>query len=435
MTPCGHNFCEGCIVECINRKHVCPCCNHEVTKTQLVKNHHLDNLLATINREKEEASKRYFSKLINQGTTIVDGSDISPSPATSSSSAGMSPIEELFQKHMKRSLLAYKEYYKDMKKKYKKTEELIREECIDACQQLEKQVDLRKSGSAARDRRIEALRLECNNRLEALAHSFQQASAHLLAAYDKLATFPLFPLLSLLLSLPVVVVFLFYLWSCVGSPLSFALFVDMWGRGYANGYGYGRDWVCGCGHRYLSESVPVPSFLPVEVSVVLPSHSIRVEKVTLKPTDGVREVRRILEQRLRDLGNPLTSFSSSAYFVLSSPLEGGEQIILDDQDKPITQYKAITPGSEIILKGDFLLESDKPKECFTASFQKGANMTCDYFTCKDCKFNWICQTCATECHKGHQLVPYISNHKANWACCYCMKNRTCKIPNAKTKGK
>jgi hypothetical protein len=371
MTPCGHNFCEGCIVECINRKHVCPCCNHEVTKTQLVKNHHLDNLLATINREKEEASKRYFSKLINQGTTIVDGSDISPSPATSSSSAGMSPIEELFQKHMKRSLLAYKEYYKDMKKKYKKTEELIREECIDACQQLEKQVDLRKSGSAARDRRIEALRLECNNRLEALAHSFQQASAHLLAAYDK----------------------------------------------------------------YLSESVPVPSFLPVEVSVVLPSHSIRVEKVTLKPTDGVREVRRILEQRLRDLGNPLTSFSSSAYFVLSSPLEGGEQIILDDQDKPITQYKAITPGSEIILKGDFLLESDKPKECFTASFQKGANMTCDYFTCKDCKFNWICQTCATECHKGHQLVPYISNHKANWACCYCMKNRTCKIPNAKTKGK
>jgi hypothetical protein len=253
MTPCGHNFCEGCIVECINRKHVCPCCNHEVTKTQLVKNHHLDNLLATINREKEEASKRYFSKLINQGTTIVDGSDISPSPATSSSSAGMSPIEELFQKHMKRSLLAYKEYYKDMKKKYKKTEELIREECIDACQQLEKQVDLRKSGSAARDRRIEALRLECNNRLEALAHSFQQASAHLLAAYDK----------------------------------------------------------------YLSESVPVPSFLPVEVSVVLPSHSIRVEKVTLKPTDGVREVRRILEQRLRDLGNPLTSFSSSAYFVLS----------------------------------------------------------------------------------------------------------------------
>ncbi len=47
MTGCGHIFCESCIKECLNRRHVCPLCNAATTVDKLVKNHHFDSLLRT----------------------------------------------------------------------------------------------------------------------------------------------------------------------------------------------------------------------------------------------------------------------------------------------------------------------------------------------------------------------------------------------------
>jgi hypothetical protein len=44
MTPCGHDFCKTCILECLNRKHQCPLCNHAAVKENLIKNHHLDKI-------------------------------------------------------------------------------------------------------------------------------------------------------------------------------------------------------------------------------------------------------------------------------------------------------------------------------------------------------------------------------------------------------
>lgn len=46
-TSCGHNACEQCIRECLNRRHQCPICNAETTQDRLVKNHHLDALFRT----------------------------------------------------------------------------------------------------------------------------------------------------------------------------------------------------------------------------------------------------------------------------------------------------------------------------------------------------------------------------------------------------
>ena len=54
--------------------------------------------------------------------------------------------------------------------------------------------------------------------------------------------------------------------------------------------------------------------------------------------------------------------------------------------RPIVQYDA-QQGSELIIKGDILLESDKPKSCFTVTFKKGDVV--DYFRCKDCNINCI----------------------------------------------
>jgi hypothetical protein len=47
MTQCGHNACEHCIREALNRRHVCPICNTPSTQGQLVKNHAFDSLFRT----------------------------------------------------------------------------------------------------------------------------------------------------------------------------------------------------------------------------------------------------------------------------------------------------------------------------------------------------------------------------------------------------
>jgi len=373
ITPCGHNFCKGCIFECINRKHSCPCCNHETIKTQLVKNHHLDNLLSIINKEKDEASKAYFAALINSAPkefSETTGSSAAPTPPKE-----LSPIETLFHKHMKRSLVAYEEYYQELKAKYEKSENTIKEgfvkQMADAQSRLEDRMrQLRNSGQGRdlkgeTDKMVAQLTAECEAKISELQQSFEQSIALLMNSYDS----------------------------------------------------------------FMKESAPLPSFLPVVVAVVIPSHSIRLDKVALKSTDGVRELKTLLMHRLEELGNPLVSFSKSAVFVLRGV---HDQTVLDDEDRPILQYRP-DPGSEIILKGEIKLKSDQPKECITYNFQKSANLTCDYFACKECKFNWICRNCATECHRGHTLVEYIKDHKPTWACCYCVKNKTCRIPNSKRK--
>jgi hypothetical protein len=92
ITPCGHNFCQGCIAECLNRKHCCPLCNKECLIKQCYPNLQLDNLLKVLHlppivlkchvhvllpcvvndteqsvlAEKEKASKKYFEDLFKK---------------------------------------------------------------------------------------------------------------------------------------------------------------------------------------------------------------------------------------------------------------------------------------------------------------------------------------------------------------------------------
>merc|ERR1740131_31044 len=56
MTSCGHNFCEQCIAECLNRKHICPFCSAECTQEQLIRNVQLDSVLAKLVRARTDAS-------------------------------------------------------------------------------------------------------------------------------------------------------------------------------------------------------------------------------------------------------------------------------------------------------------------------------------------------------------------------------------------
>lgn len=113
ITPCGHNFCDKCISECLNIKHSCPCCNKETVKNQLIRNHHFDKIVEIVLVEKEKASKKYFERLINRPVVpdLSQSQELQP--------AAFSPIEQLFHKHMKRSLMSYEEYYKEIHEKYR----------------------------------------------------------------------------------------------------------------------------------------------------------------------------------------------------------------------------------------------------------------------------------------------------------------------------
>lgn len=64
MTPCGHNFCEKCIDECLNRKHICPFCSAECTVDKLIRNVHLDSVLAKLVKARAAASKELINNLM-----------------------------------------------------------------------------------------------------------------------------------------------------------------------------------------------------------------------------------------------------------------------------------------------------------------------------------------------------------------------------------
>eukprot|EP00500_Bicosoecida_sp_ms1_P013686 CAMPEP_0203826486 /NCGR_PEP_ID=MMETSP0115-20131106/56735_1 /ASSEMBLY_ACC=CAM_ASM_000227 /TAXON_ID=33651 /ORGANISM="Bicosoecid sp, Strain ms1" /LENGTH=121 /DNA_ID=CAMNT_0050735533 /DNA_START=14 /DNA_END=376 /DNA_ORIENTATION=- len=95
--------------------------------------------------------------------------------------------------------------------------------------------------------------------------------------------------------------------------------------------------------------------------------------------------------------------------------------------KTLYQHAAsgrLPPRCEIVLQGAVVLASDKPALCFASTFVKGAGHVQDYFSCKTCRFNWICEACSASCHAGHEVVPYIQAHKPSYGCCYCKKKKT-----------
>jgi len=85
-------------------------CKKTKTKTKT-------KLAGILQREKEIASKEYFETLISQSTQqepmlSKSGTLMNPNTLNNMENKKFSPIEEIFHKHMKRSLLSYEQYYK-----------------------------------------------------------------------------------------------------------------------------------------------------------------------------------------------------------------------------------------------------------------------------------------------------------------------------------
>jgi hypothetical protein len=110
----------------------------------------------------------------------------------------------------------------------------------------------------------------------------------------------------------------------------------------------------------MMDFAPTPAYLPVTVTLSIPSRSIRFERIQLSTTDNLGDVKNIVTRLLSESKNPMTSeFTAGNIMVIRRPFtdpnDTTDEIIIMDANRPIVQYK-IEQGSEIALKGDIELE-------------------------------------------------------------------------------
>ncbi len=67
---------------------------------------------------------------------------------------------------------------------------------------------------------------------------------------------------------------------------------------------------------YLKDVIPPKPFLPVTVSITVPSKNIVFKKYVIKPVDSAHDVKAFLLSKLKETGNPVVEFSKENYFVV-----------------------------------------------------------------------------------------------------------------------
>mmetsp|Transcript_8311 Transcript_8311/g.20946 ORF Transcript_8311/g.20946 Transcript_8311/m.20946 type:complete len:158 (+) Transcript_8311:1058-1531(+) len=142
----------------------------------------------------------------------------------------------------------------------------------------------------------------------------------------------------------------------------------------------------------------------------------------LQPVDSIESVHVIVQRLMAERGDAVVDMSRCTFYLRQPGATKKDDVHLDDIHRPIATWKP-AQGSILVVKGRLKSASDQKKVCFSrAPFEEGVS-ACDYFTCQECKLNWICEACAEGCHRsrGHTLVPYLQAHTASWACCYCRK--------------
>eukprot|EP00002_Diphylleia_rotans_P005497 TRINITY_DN1465_c0_g2_i10.p1 TRINITY_DN1465_c0_g2~~TRINITY_DN1465_c0_g2_i10.p1 ORF type:complete len:394 (+),score=66.53 TRINITY_DN1465_c0_g2_i10:55-1236(+) len=182
--------------------------------------------------------------------------------------------------------------------------------------------------------------------------------------------------------------------------------------------------------RSLSQFKPDPLHLPISVTFLIESRpEIRFDTVSIHTGFNSRDLVNSLHEQFLLAGNELDPLSQHNIFVLRSPFDFKETVLPDEQT-PIGAMK-VMPGHIIVLKGEIKLKSDIPKKCFSLTWAKGEKMT--YYQCNSCNLKWICSSCVTSCHSGHNTVQFLQNHEASYACCYCPRRKCC-LPNKEKSG-
>eukprot|EP01022_Parablepharisma_sp_SALTPOND_P007839 TRINITY_DN1334_c0_g1_i1.p2 TRINITY_DN1334_c0_g1~~TRINITY_DN1334_c0_g1_i1.p2 ORF type:complete len:404 (+),score=25.01 TRINITY_DN1334_c0_g1_i1:83-1213(+) len=180
--------------------------------------------------------------------------------------------------------------------------------------------------------------------------------------------------------------------------------------------------------RYMKESLVGPQLLPVALTVHVPHKDVKLDSVSVKPNEPIREVRLAVEKYFKDQHNPILRWDLNMKYVIHTLLDEEVKVLSATEEMKSLSEVGVFPGSRVELNGTFLCESDVPKPCITLKFRKEEGKMYDYYSCETCSLNWICEPCIQQCHKGHTCKLYLKNHVPTWACCYCTK-KGCKLPN------
>lgn len=362
ITPCGHRYCFKCIEEWINRRHECACCKAKINVDELISDHGFDALIRVVREERVKAEKEYYKQLVDAATNA-------PFEDQTKEKMG-SPLEAVLHKHLKQSLGLHESYHQQLILDYQRG-------MAKAAQEKHLQADraMREFPHDPDHPRRVARLAEAEERFEArrnlLGEELERVEKLLAAAYD----------------------------------------------------------------RYLTEFLPSPSTVPLTVKLSVPERGFIVTEVLLKPDDSMGVVLKKLRGLMEEKGMKIVEFPACDEFEISiispfAPVDEddssdaycGDGSLDDDEScgkegprmsltnqvlqpdcRPVLEF-GIKPGTELRFKGKIVLEGEAPKFCFAATFTSGQSLAMDYFTCKQCNFNWVCKPCSECCHRGMCVV-------------------------------
>eukprot|EP00347_Sterkiella_histriomuscorum_P020014 403339430 len=383
------------------RQKECPACRAPCSKDDIFRNYSLEVLLQKLTEERDSEQQRYFNDLANNAIHQLDmkreGSQ--NNDYIQREKQDQSPIETVFMMNLRESLLSYQEYFEGL---LKEKEVLIKKVKHSHSQNL--------LNARLADNQMEqsSINLQIDLQLKEIEQKFSNAIDSLVQSYDE----------------------------------------------------------------HMRNIIPKPKLLPIRISIQIDSKKgLRIENIHVKPYENLNDLLKQIEDFQLNRGDKIQNWNKNNLVIqlngpmrvdnekiqfdqldqiLSQDLEMqidgfdiqnqygisdslSQQIIIKDWTVPFSKFN-IAAGSLIIIKGGPVeFESDKPLECMTLYYDKDPNSTFNYFSCKTCNSNWICENCKDGCHQGHNLLPHLLNHRPTWACCYCMKKDLCKIANKKNK--
>lgn len=170
---------ESFFAECLEARSTCPVCQTQCTTTSLLKNIHLDRVIALADAEKEKASKKEFSKLAQ--------------PSDSGTAANLRPLEEIFRKHLRKCMVAYDERYNSLMASREADYAKIRQECNKKVEEHQKVIQETKDDAEkarAQQSVVDAQRV-CQAELTRVQQQYDRTLELLLTGYDQFVVEPL----------------------------------------------------------------------------------------------------------------------------------------------------------------------------------------------------------------------------------------------------
>lgn len=385
ITSCGHNFCEQCIRESLNRRHRCPICLSETTAEGLVKNHSLDSMFQLVKAQKSNLTEAYVKRMINNAHRPSQGPVPGPPGGLTIqavSTARASPIEEVFQKHVGESLVAFQQHYTDLEQELREQELKLQARFEELQRQLQtkQRVEQKVLGAVSDDGALELppapLEMKRKQSEENAVRAIADAKIDLYDGFTRLKD---------------------------KFDRSSQLLVNAF-------------------DQHLSSIPPSPFLLPVKLNIVVEPKGA-VCQVSLRATESLSELQAKVCTQMEALGNPISDWGKPQYFVRGSIAEAAIEDKLVNQDALVAELQ-LAQGSTVVIRGlDMLFHEDRKLACFKSEYVPDGGLRTDYYRCEDCKMNWVCSACSTSCHKGHNVSIFMQNHQPSYGCCYCAKNK------------